>query len=206
MSVDRERSDLSTRPVPVTRPPLYHFFGYYGISPWDRRDRRMLVLEVRFQDRPPQPGDTAAILLIDLEEKSMREVSTTKAWNFQQGCMLHWLSQGSGSRFIYNDREGNRFISRVVDVETGESYSMPLPVSAVSQDGRHALSLSFSRIHRWRRGYGYPGIEDPHANEKHPDGDGVFVMDLASGETWLAVSMKQVALHKSSVDISNKFL
>ena len=206
MIPNREHLDGRMSPKAVTHPPMFHFFGYYGICPWDRWDRRLLALEVEFQDRPPTPQDRARILLIDLEEDLVRKVATTSAWNFQQGCMMHWLPQGRGTRFIHNDRSEGGFISRIVDVETGESYAMPLPVSAVSSDGRYALSLNFSRIHKWRPGYGYPGVEDPHAGEMHPDQDGVFVMDLRSGEKWLAVSMEQVALQSSSMDVRDKFL
>jgi hypothetical protein len=49
----------------LTEGPQHHFFGYYGVSPWDRTGRRMVCLETAFQNRMPRPGETATILLVD---------------------------------------------------------------------------------------------------------------------------------------------
>ena len=176
----------------LTRPPLYHFFGYYGIQPWDRAESRLLCLEVGFQDRPPAAGDTATIGLVDCDSTAYTPVADTRAWNFQQGCMLHWLPTRPDRGMIYNDRVDDRFVSVILDLETGDRRVLPRPVSAVSPDGRRAISLNFSRLHEKRPGYGYAGIPDPFRCERHPSEDGVYVMDLETGEFWMAVSLDDV--------------
>ena len=40
---------------PVTRGPKHHFFGYYGICPWDATGQYLLCLESDFHERPPAP-------------------------------------------------------------------------------------------------------------------------------------------------------
>ncbi len=51
----------------VTHGPEAHFFGYYDKSPWDSSGRYMLALEAAAVDRMPLAGETAKILLLDLE-------------------------------------------------------------------------------------------------------------------------------------------
>jgi hypothetical protein len=176
----------------MTRPPLYHFFGYYGIQPWDRAESRLLCLEVAFQDRPPTPEDVATIGLVDCDSLSYSPIAETTAWNFQQGCMLHWLPTDPDRKIVFNAREDDGFVSVILDVETGDRTVMPRPVSAVSRDGRRAISLNFSRLHEKRPGYGYAGIPDPYGNERHPPDDGVYVLDLETGEYWLALSLEDI--------------
>jgi hypothetical protein len=173
----------------VTKSPSCHFFGYYGINPWNLSETRLVGLEVDIQYRPPGPADRAKIGEIEAESRGFARIAETGAWNFQQGCMLHWLND---DEMIYNDREGDRFISRILDIESGDSRQMHLPVSAVSSDGRSALSLNFSRIHSTRPGYGYPGGSGANLGGAHPGDDGVFFMDLETGESHLAVSMDRV--------------
>ena len=38
---------------PITQGPKHHFFGYYGVCPWDATGRYVLCLESDFHERPP---------------------------------------------------------------------------------------------------------------------------------------------------------
>ncbi len=176
----------------MTRPPFFHFFGYYGIRPWNSRESKLLSLEVDFQNRPPGPADRAVIGLVDCDSLAYAPLAETTAWNFQQGCMVHWLPTAPSSKVIFNVRRDDRYASTILDIDTGERRYLPRPVSALSHDGRYALSLNFARLHSHRPGYGYAGLVDQFAGERHPAEDGVYVMDLATGENWLAVSMQDV--------------
>jgi len=178
---------------PVTSGPKHHFFGYYDKSPWDSTGRYMLGMEVGFVDRPPTPEDEVVIGLIDLNEGARwNPIAKTKAWCWQQGCMLQWMPSAP-EEIIYNDREGGRFVSRVLDVRTGRSRILPLPIYALSPDGSYALTLNFSRVARTRPGYGYVGVPDPHEGEPAPEGDGIWWMDMRTGEHKLIISLAEVA-------------
>lgn len=183
---------MASTAMAMTGPPLFHFFGYYGIQPWNSSETKLLCLEVPFQDRPPGPKDVVTIGLVDTETSIFTPIAETSAWNFQQGCMLHWLPTAPGSEIIFNDIIGDGFVSIILDVETGERRILPRPVSAIGRRGRRAISLNFARLHAKRPGYGYAGPADQYASERHPGGDGIFVMDLETGENWLAVSMQDV--------------
>ena len=176
----------------MTQPPLYHFFGYYGIQPWNMSGTKLLCLEIDFQGRPPTPLDVATVGLVDCSSLAYAPVTRTRAWNFQQGCMLHWLPTDPDGKVIFNDREEERFVSVILDVETGDREVLPRPVSAVGHDGKLGISLNFSRLHDKRPGYGYPGLPDLYGGERHPEDDGVYIVNLDTGEHWLAVSLDDV--------------
>jgi len=89
----------------VTTGPHHHFFGYYDKYPWDATGQYLLGLETTFIDRPPGPDDSAVIGLIDLKDASRwHPLCETRAWNWQQGTMLHWLPTAPDREIIYNDR------------------------------------------------------------------------------------------------------
>ena len=176
----------------ATHGPKHHFFGYYGITPWNRSERYLVCLESEFQDRLPGPNEPAAIGLIDAQGGSFRKVAQTTAWNFQQGAMLHWNPLRPENEIIYNDRRDGKIVAVVLDVQTGKQRVLPRPVSAVSHHGRYALSLTYGRLRRLRKVVGYVGAEDPSPDDPHPATDGVFLMDLASGDVRLVVSIETI--------------
>ncbi len=176
----------------LTTGPKNHFFGYYGIPPWNRSERYLVCLESAFQDRLPKPDEPAAIGLVDARNGGFRKVAETRAWNFQQGAMLHWNPLYPHREIIYNDRRGGRIVAVVLDVETRKDRILPRPVSAVSHGGRYALSLTYGRLRRLRKVVGYVGAEDPWPRDPHPTTDGIFLMDLTSGDVRLIVSIDSV--------------
>jgi hypothetical protein len=183
------------RPVQrLTARPGHHFFGYYDKCPWDATGRYVLALEVGFPDRAPGPDDMATVGMVDLAQGGRWvPLAETAAWNWQQGAMLQWLPTDPKRLIIYNAREKDRLIAVVLDVRTGERRTLPRPIYALSRDGKSALSLSFPRIHHCRPGYGYAGVPDPWQDDFAPQGEGIWWMDLKTGESRLIVSLAQVA-------------
>ena len=153
---------------PITSGPRYHWFGYYDKLQFDPANRHVLGMEVDFEDRSPQPDDVIEIGMVDLADGDRWiELGETRAWCWQQGCMLQWRP-GSDNEVIWNDREGDRFVCHILDVETGEKRTLPMPVYTLSPDGRRAVTPDFRRINDMRPGYGYAGLPDPHADELAP--------------------------------------
>ena len=177
----------------VTHGPRFHFFGYYDKFPWDLTGRYLLGLETTFMDRPPAPDDVAVVGMVDLAEGNRwQPLAETKAWNWQQGTMLQWLPTAPDREIIHNSREADRFVSVVRDVFTGEARTLPRPVYAVSRDGRQAVTLNFSRVADTRPGYGYVGLPDPSVDNLCPDDDGIYWMDIETGESRLIISLEQI--------------
>jgi len=177
----------------VTNGPRAHFFGYYDKNQWDPSDRYLVGLETDFEDRQPTANDVARIVRIDTHDTFRLDVvAETRSWCWQQGCMLQWLP-GSADEIIYNDRIGDRFVSVVLSTSTGRRRVLPRPVYTVSGDGTQALSLNFARLATTRPGYGYEGLIDQWAADAHPASDGIYRMDLATGDHELIVSIDALA-------------
>jgi len=172
----------------LTSGPKHHFFGYYGICPWNRSGKFLLSLESPFQDHFPAQNEPAAIGLVDAKSGKFEKISETHAWNLQQGAMLHW-NPLHDDEILYNDRQGNRIISVVMNIQTGKKRILPAAINGLSHSGKYALSLSYGRLGRLRKTVSYQGIEDPTENIPHPDDDGVFVMDMQTGKRTLTVSV-----------------
>ena len=199
----------------VTSLPGHHSAGYYDKTPWDVTGRYLLALRSSFCDRPPEAEDVATLGLVDLQDGNrFLPFAETRAWNLQQGSMLHWLraplphsdaNVPAAERHlaIYNDRDGDHFVSVVVDALTGRVVRrLPLPIYGLSPDGRQAVTLNFSRLHRERPGYGYAGVPDPWADVPEPQDDGISWMDTQTGEHRLVVPtarLAQTARHESMV-------
>jgi hypothetical protein len=183
---------IECRTRTLTRGPKHHFFGYYGICPWNKSGRHLVCLESAFQDRMPEPNETAAIGLVDSQTGRFTEVTRTQAWNLQQGAMLHWNPLNPENEIIYNDLEDNEVVSVIFNVESGKKHVLPRAVSAVSHNGKWALSLTYGRMGRLRKVVGYGGAKDPNPDNPAPDNDGVFLMDLTTAKCQLAVSIARV--------------
>ncbi|MFN9976258.1 MAG: hypothetical protein ACK58T_40800, partial [Phycisphaerae bacterium] len=65
--------------------------------------------------------------------------------------------------------------------------------SGVCPVGNHFAAINYGRLARLRPVTGYPGAVDPTSDQKHPDRDGVFVVDSRTGEQQLIVSYRQLA-------------
>lgn len=181
------------RIIRVTNPPFFHFFGYYDKTPWSIDSKYMLCLESKFMDRPPSPSDKAGICLLDVKRGFyLEKISETYAWNWQQGCMFQWMLN-SKNKIIYNVRKDG-FVSVIHDIESDEKYYLPLPIYAISPNGRYALSLNFARLNNTRPGYGYTGIKDPWYNYKAPIDDGIYLLDIENGTYELILSLYELSL------------
>lgn len=176
----------------LTHGPANHFFGYYGMSPWNRAEDRLVCLEPPFHDRLPTAGEPAKIGLVDQTSGEFAPIAETRAWNLQQGALTHWNPLQPDREIIFNDRMGEEFHATVLDVDTGRRRRFGAPVSGVGTTGRYALSLTWGRLSRLRGVVGYAGAEDPNAHIAHPEDDGVFRVDLETGESELLVSIRQV--------------
>lgn len=178
----------------VTGGPSFHFFGYYDKCPWDSTGWYMLAHETTFSDRAPGPEDEAVIGVIDRQDGNRwHPLDRTRAWNFMQGAMLQWLPSAPDRLILYNQWQDGQYTAVIRDVFSGETRTLPLPVAAVSPDGRAALSLNFSRQRDVSRGYEYAPGGDPHRDDLAPADDGMFWMNLETGDHRLVVSLEQLA-------------
>ena len=178
--------------VKVSPPDKHCFFGYFDKFPWDKSERYLLCQYTDFEGRQPLPGEKLTLGLIDLQDNNtFIPLAESDSWCWQQGCMFQWLNDCDDT-VIYNDREGDHFVSRTLNIKTGEKKTLCRPVYCLSPDGRYAASVNFSRLDRERPGYGYPGAFDFSCDEPIPADDGIYIIDLKKNTSRLIVSVKEV--------------
>lgn len=162
---------------------MEYFFGYYDKSPWDISDRYILCLRAKNTYKSPAPDEPAEIVLFDTKNNnSMKILGKTHSWNVQQGCMLQWLGPDFSERIIYNDFRDGNYCSVILNIKTMEEKVLPKPIYSVSNDGKFALTLDFSRLHRLRKGYGYSNLPDEYKDEECPDRPCIWYVDLEDGD------------------------
>ena len=167
----------------------HYFFGYYDRNPWDQEIRRHLVLKIPQIDHLPERGEKAEIGILDLEGK-YEPLTETRAWCHQQGSMELFLKHRPDC-FIYNDydEKNKQMTARIFQIGKGVIGIYPQPVYAMSPDGKWAVSLNFSRIPR--RGYSYAdAVLSEELHPADPDAEGLFRINLETGETKLIVSYR----------------
>ena len=177
----------------ITRGPLHHWFGYYDKLEFDPTNRFVLSNQVDFEGRTPRAEDVIQVGMIDTANgDEWIELGSSRSWGWQQGCMLQWRP-GSNSEVVWNDRDGDRYVCRVMDVKTREVRTLPRPIYSLSPDGQWAITADFARIQRMRPGYGYVGLGEESPHQRAPEGSGVWKMNTETGESELIFSLADAA-------------
>ena len=204
-----------SEPVQITSNDKEHFFAsYYGINSFSQSERYVTVIQTSLKHKiPDNEVEPATLGLVDLKTNEFIPLTETRAWNFQQGCMAHWLSTSPDSLIIFNDLRENRFISVIMNVHTKKEIKIiPHPVAAVSPNGKEAISLNFARIRITRPDYGYGGEgQDSRESDSFPKDDGLRLVNLETGESEIIISIEQLknlvpVLEKESILYFNHVL
>ena len=189
-------------PYAVTCAPHDHFMAnYFGINAWSPDGRYLAVLETDINGRVPDEGEAATLALVDLQDgNKLIPIGKTLCWNFQEAAMFHWLPWEDGG-CIFNDCRDGKFVSVVYNWKTGTERIIPYPVSAVSKDGTKAVSVNYARLRLCRPDYGYAGKgQDPLRDDIWPDSDGLWVVDLRTGEGRLILSIRDAAAQMTQIE------
>ena len=198
------QAQLSYEVRQLTSGPSHHFYGYIGHagnSPYSADGRYLVALRTTFQDRMPGPQDAAEIVLLDAQKNyTETKIDETRGWNPQQGAMIYWNPEQPSRQFFFNDRDpktGKVFtaIYDVVDRKRVREYrfdTQPVANGGVKQDGGMFAAINYARMARLRPVTGYPGTWDWTGDVLHPSDDGLFVVDVKTGERKLIVTFKQM--------------
>jgi len=184
-----------------------YFFGYYDLPAISGNGSLHLVNRVPFRDRLPRSGDVADLCLLDLTRPDQAPVpfAQTSAWNFQQGALAQWVPEGSSEQVLYNDWNGKTYETVICRPATGQERRIGKPVATVSPDGRWGLSLNFDRIWDFRPGYGYCCQKDRWTDDPQPEEDGIWLVNLLSGDSRLLISYAQLGmLYNDSPELENR--
>ncbi len=128
-----------------------------------------------------------------------KKISSTKCWNWQQGCMLSWLDD---DRIIHNYFDGYSYKSKIININSKEERIIDFPIYSVSKNGEFALSLNFSRLAALRPDYGYFNLDYTNI-DKVNDSEGIFYIDLINNTHKLLVSLQEIASFESDSTMIN---
>ncbi len=188
----------------------HHFFGYYNKSAWDASGRYLLSNRVEMMTVDLTGREIAEVGFFDLhEQERYRSVGKTTAWNWQMGCQLQWLAGEQDRRLIYNIRSEGAgkvypdYCAKIYNIDKDREQTLPLPVYVVAPDGSYALCLDYSRLRMTHPTIGYIATSEEPGLENTPRDDGIRNMDIASGESRLILSLRQLCEFQPLASMEN---
>jgi hypothetical protein len=176
------------------------FFGYHDKSPFSEDGKKILAGSVPANDKKlSSEGSLMNIGYYDVnfgktEQQKFHKVTETHSWSWQQSCMLQWNPLKANREIFFNDIIDGSYGSILYDLEKKEVLNKyEQPMYSISPNGKYASSLNFSRLARLRSGYGYSNLPDEFESSAAPQNDGVYLIDLNSGQSELIVSLRYLA-------------
>ena len=176
------------------------FFGYHYVTPFNKSETKILAMSVDASDTDVQSECTPARVgyfktdNVFSSPNEFNPVAETTTWCWQQGCMLQWHPWDEENLIIFNSLVDGAYGSCLMNVESSELIrEYKYPIYSLSSCGNFALTLNFARLGRLRPGYGYPLLPDATVDLLSPEDDGLFLLNLESGQRDLLVSLSELA-------------
>ena len=166
------------------------FFGYYDLKSYNRVGDKLIAHIV---DKDANPvNNPAEIAWFEPGNGTPHIVGQTRAWCWQQGARLRWHPTEPDC-ILYNDFKDDRYVLVKTNVIDNKTEIIGTALYDVDTSFMFGLTLNYSRLQRMRAGYGYLILEDPHMGQKAPVNDGVFRVNMQTGEKKLLYSLKDLA-------------
>lgn len=175
--------------TPSLRGCFHRFFDTSAISP---SGRYLAALQMPREDRMPEVGEPANVVLVDLLTAETKIVAPTCGWESQLGANINWGVDDH--HLIFSDVDTQSWTPQLVRLDplTGKAERTPGGVYHVSPDGKYACCTSPAKMRRTQYGYGVL-IPDDRVPTNHgaPDDDGLFITDLSTGARKLVLSLRR---------------
>ncbi len=201
-------SDPAVSVTQITQGPTHHYFGYIGqcrTSPWNANGRYLLALQTPFQDRMPTSQDAAGVCIIDMANNyAVRVVDQSRGWNPQQGTMFYWNPAHPETQFFFNDRDTKtgKVFTVLFDLAADDGRGKrireyrfddtPIGNGGIAQGGGYFTAINYARMARLRPVTGYNESWDWTTDIGAPKDDGIFKVDIETGQKKLIVSFAQL--------------
>jgi hypothetical protein len=180
----------------------YHYFnGYYDKSPLNFDSSKLLVQRVQFCNHLPDGSETLEIGYIDwkVSDKFIK-LTETKAWNWQQGCMLQWYDN---SHIIYNDIDNNKFVSILFNINTKEKTILDMAIYTLNREKDFALCIDNERHYWFRGGYSYRGVVNENKNKSFDKDDGIWYLDIKENSVKQILTLENLVNFKQLSTMKN---
>ena len=165
------------------------FFGYYDKSPANSKGEVLVNVADTDTSQLPSAEQSVQLLVVSATNDQLFSVPV-RAYNWQQGCRAHWLTD---DLFIFNDfdQEERHYVSRVYSLaEQRQIRQFAYPVQD-SSGTDYFLSLNYRRLMALRPDYGYrnlPALTSSALSDLK--NDGIWRVDYESGKARLLVSLE----------------
>src|SRR4051812_1913810 len=129
--------------VPIVRiasgRTIHRFFDTCPISP---SGRYVGLFRLPNEVRPPQPGETGEVVLVDLKTGTERVVAETRGWETQMGANVQWGA--TDADLFFNDVDSGTWKPFAVQLDpiSGNKRTLDGTVFTVSPDGKFLTSYN----------------------------------------------------------------
>ena len=180
------------------------WFGYYNYPPLNRDNTKMLCNRSK-SEKAPHKGDVIQLGYYDIPSGLWHAIGESDSWNWQQGSMMQWLPSDNGveSRIIYNCSRNNHIISKIYDIETGETRELDWGIYGITPDGKKSISLDLERSY-YCRAYHYKSVANKEKEGRIIEGDGIFEIDLEKNKRRLLIDIKDIVALDPDADFDKK--
>jgi len=169
---------------------IHRFFDASSISP---SGRYVGLCRLLAEDRVPQPGDPAEIILVDLHTGAQETVAETRGWDTQMGAHVQWGADDTELFFNDMDIQTWRPFGVKMNPITNTRTELNGTVYMVSRDGKQALSPCLLRTGTTQLGYGVIApIDQVPKNPKVSPEDGIYLTNTETGKSKLLVSIQEI--------------
>lgn len=193
-SFPRYTDNEPTAPIWCITPQIEGcFHRFFDTSPISPSGQWVGLTRLPAEDRMPEPGEPAEVVVIDLTSGEWEVVAETYGWDTQLGAQVQWGASDEELFFIDMDVDAWQPLSVRMNPETGERDEMRGPLYMVAPDGRSAASPCLRRTRLTQMGYGVivPDEAIPR-NDGAVDDDGLYLTDTMSGEAQLLLSYRRI--------------
>ncbi|MBD3377679.1 hypothetical protein GF406_21805 [candidate division KSB1 bacterium] len=175
---------------------------FHSSSPFSPSGRYLGLTRLSREDHPPNPGEIAEIVLVDLMTGEQKIIAKTRGWDTQLSAQVQWGADDT--QLFFNDVDTTTWMPFGVKMNplTGEKMKLDGTVYMVSPDGKWAVSTCLRRIGATQAGYGVIVPEEyVPVNKGVVDNDGVFVTNTITGESRMIASYKDI-VEKATPEIN----
>ena len=137
-------------PIWNVTPDIDHCIHRFHLSsPFSPTGRYLGLTRLPREDRPPQPGEAAEIVVVDLTTGEQKVVAETIGWDTQLGAQVQWGT--IDEELFFNDVDPETWMPYGVKMNpaSGAKQKLDGTVYSISPDGKWAVStcLRLSLIH-----------------------------------------------------------
>ncbi len=164
------------------------FFGYYDKSPLNKTNEYLIFHSSNISTKQsPNPKIPVNIILYDVKNNRFEVIDKSYSYNWQQGSRLMWIDD---YKFIYNNFENGKYISKIYDIKTKSFTVIDFPIYDCFRH-KFAISLNFERLNINRSDYSYRNM-NLEIDWKNNKNDGLYFVDLNNNTSRLILSLQDV--------------